>query len=299
MLFDVLDAEAEFAPYKVLIVPEDAVIDAALKAKIDAYLAKGGKLFICGEAAFDKEGAPLFDVGAEKGVPSEFQPDYVAPAKDFRPDFVETPFVMYFRGMRVKASKGAKSLGQVFDPYFNRDYRHFCSHQHTPNKPEPSGFDCGILNAKGNVLYLAHPVFRIYRGFGIVAVRQYVEKCLRLLAGEGSFSVRTNMPGGARVALTRQAKERRSLLHAFYGNTSQRGGRMKLPEGVENRTKEVEVIEELLPLIDLEFSVRTSSKPKSLPLEPQGVEIPFVYEDGAARFKLDKLLCHQLIALND
>jgi hypothetical protein len=156
MLFDVLDAEAEFAPYKVLIVPEDAVIDAALKAKIDAYLAKGRKASSYREITPGRlEKRARRSSRSARGRASsqaEFQPDYVAPARTYG-RFVEDPpprEPRYFPGMRVKASMGA-SASQVFDPYFNRDSA-FLFAQHTPNKPSPPVSDCGILNAKGSFL---------------------------------------------------------------------------------------------------------------------------------------------------
>ena len=102
-------------------------------------------------------------------------------APGIAPDFAKTPFVMYLSSRRVKAKAGV-SLGEVFDPYFNRDYRHFCSHQHTPNRPEPSGYDAGVMT--DDVLYFAHPVFSIYRSYGAVAVQAFVLNALRRFMGD-------------------------------------------------------------------------------------------------------------------
>jgi hypothetical protein len=296
ILFNVVDQHDEIKGYKLLIVPEDAVLDASMLKKINAHLAAGGKLVLCGKSAFDATGKPLFDFGVKSGTPSEFEPDYILPAEKVRPSFVKTPFVMYFRGMRVKAGKGAKSLGQVFDPYFNRTIEHYCSHQHTPPKTEPSGYDCGVL--KGNILYLAHPVFTIYRGFGAVAVRDYFFNALKLLLGEGFPSVEGNLPSAARVTLAKQAAKRRYVLHAFFANTSVRGGRIEMSGGnVVNRTNNVEVIEELLPLCDVELSVRVKEKVRKVVLEPEGKALDFTVEDGAIKFKLDRLLCHAMVSV--
>ena len=297
ILFDVVDQFSDFKGYKLIVVPEDAILDESLVKRIRSHVASGGKLMICGQAAFDANGKPLFDIGVKSAVPSDFEPDYILPSEDVRPSFVSSPFVMYFRGMRVKAGKGAKSLGQVYDPYFNRTYAHFCSHQHTPPKTEPSGYDCGLI--KGDILYLAHPVFTIYRGFGAVAMREYISNCIRKLLGKGFLSVETNMPSAGRVALTLQKEKRRYVLHSFFASTSMRGGKIQLSGGTtNNRSNGVEVIDELLPLVDLEFSVKVPGNVKKLTLEPEGVEIPFKLKDGAAVFKLDRLVCHQLVVLH-
>ena len=84
--------------------------------------------------------------------------------------------VMYVRSRRIRTTSGTP-LGEVYDPYFNRTYEHFCSHQHAPARPEPSGFHCGVQ--KGPVMYLAHPVFRLYAELGAVAHRAYALAALR------------------------------------------------------------------------------------------------------------------------
>jgi len=87
---------------------------------------------------------------------------------------------MYLPSRRIKV-RDAESLGKVFDPYFNRSFRHFCSHQHAPYRTEPSGFDAGAMS--GNVLYFAHPVFTIYRAFGMVYLQEFVLNAIRRFIG--------------------------------------------------------------------------------------------------------------------
>ena len=152
-LFGLIDRRMDFSPYKAIILPDDIRIDDELKAKLDAYLATGGKLVLSGESGIwkDRE-AFAFDLGAEYQGLSPTQPpqdeanrghDYVLPMPELRPSFVNTPQIMYSRSHRIRVTDG-QSLGQIFDPYFNRTWEHFCSHQHTPNRLEASGFDCGV-----------------------------------------------------------------------------------------------------------------------------------------------------------
>ncbi|HEY8966010.1 MAG TPA: alpha-amylase family protein, partial [Candidatus Methylacidiphilales bacterium] len=228
-LFALLDTEADFAPYKVLVLPDAIRIPegSALKAKLDAYLRGGGKLLLSGKSGLGADGKGfLFDVGAAHEGESPFSPDFLVPAEGFRAGFVGTPLVMYTRSERVRATTG-RSLGQVFDPYFNRAYDHFCSHQHTPNRPEPSGYDAGTISAAGNVAYLAHPVFSLYAGFGAVAHRDYVLAVLDALLG-AARTVRVSLPSQGRVTLRRQEKEKRSVLHLLHANKHLRGGKMNV-----------------------------------------------------------------------
>jgi hypothetical protein len=294
ILFDIIDVEMDFSKYKMLILPDDVIIDDELKKQLDSYLAQGGKLFLTGKSGLNAEETEfLFDVGAVMEGPSEFSPDYILPAEELRADFVDSPSVCYTRSYRVKVTDG-ESLGDIYDPYFNRSYKHFCSHQHTPNKLDASGFACGVM--KKNIMYLAHPVFIMYRGFGAVAVKQYVVNCIKKLLGNDS-SLTTNLPSTARVTLNKQAAENRSILHLLNANTILRGGQVSLSGGNLSRAGNIEVIEELLPLYNTEITLKTTEPVKIISLEPQGKALDFEQLGDAVRIKIDEFTCHQMIVL--
>jgi len=287
-LYDIVDGDADFSSYRMVVVPDDACIGPALRAKLDAYLAAGGRLFLCGRAGLTEDRAAfLFDVGAETDGVSEFEPDYVLPREDVRADFVSTPNVAYLGSQRVRVTTG-ESLGDVYDPYFNRTYRHFCSHRHTPNRPEPSGCACGVR--KGNAVYLAHNVFTLYHAFGAVAIRDYAVKAMRLLLGEARVEA-TGLPSTGRVTLMEQPEATRSVLHLLYANTVLRGGNIR-------GCAPIEVIEELTPLADIRVKVRARHAVSKVRLAPEGTALAFeTLSDGAIRFTVPSLLCHQMIEL--
>jgi hypothetical protein len=292
LLFDVLDGEMDFSKYKVLILPDDILINSGLKTRLDDYLQDGGKLFLTGQSGLshDLKGF-AFDVGASWHGQSEYKPDYILPCKQFRPSFVDSPIVMYLSSQRIKVTEG-KSLGQVYDPYFNRDFRHFCSHQHAPARSEPSGFDCGVRN--GNIMYLAHPVFSIYHNLGAVAYRLYIIKALRSLLDDVTLDV--NLPSTGRVTLMYQKEHNRYVLHLLYASTINRGsGRCISEDIVLSNTRNIEVIEEILPLYDVKVSVKMPEKVKNVICVPEGKRLDFVRNCGRIEFVLPKLQCHQMI----
>ncbi|MBT3381411.1 MAG: hypothetical protein HN742_36645 [Lentisphaerae bacterium] len=295
VLFDILDESMDFSGRKALLLPDDIRVNPELKAKIDAYLAQGSKLILTGTSGLNETGdAFLWDIGADFHGISDCQPDYVEAIEGVRPDFVGSPLVMYMNSCRIKATTG-QSLGQVSDPYFNRNYKHFCSHQHAPNKPEASGFDCGVIN--GNILYLAHPVFSLYRAYGAVAYRHYATNAIRTFLAN-DLTVSSNLPGTARLHLNRQDAETRYVLHLLYANTILRGGSMEMHGGTVRSTKPIEVVEELLPLHDVQVSVSVPEAVTKVTLEPQGENLAFEQADGAIRIALDAFTCHQMVVLH-
>jgi len=296
VLFDVLDTQMDFTSYKLLVLPDDVDVVPELEAKLNAFLKQGGKLLLTGESGIDTARGMLFDVGAEVGELSEFSPDYILPNEGLHADFVNRPMVMYGKSRRVTVTDG-ESLGEVYDPYFNRQWDHFCSHQHTPNRPEASGFSCGVR--KGNIAYLAHPIFSIYRSYGQVALRQYFEKALAsLLAEDRSISV-SGLPSTGRVSLMHQSEEQRYVLHLLYANTINRGGAVDLHGGnASGSQKSYEVIEDLLPLYDLSVELKLDQQVKSVSLEPTGEAIAFEQTKEVLKLQVPQLLCHQMLSLN-
>jgi hypothetical protein len=190
-----------------------------------------------------------------------------------------------------------ESLGEIFDPYFNRGFAHFCGHQHTPPRREASGFASGIHH--GNILYLAHPVFTIYRHWGAAAYKDYVVAALRRLLG-GEATLQTNLPSSARVSLMRQTAHHRTVLHLLHATPINRGGKMDVSGGnLIAHLPSVEVIEELLPIHDLEISLMPPNPIKRVTLEPQGIELPFTTEAGSCKIHLSSFACHQMIAFHE
>ncbi len=291
-LFDVIDAEADFSKYRLLILPNNVKIDSTLRNRLASYVAAGGKLLLSGSSGLDANGKFLFDVGAECEGLSPFRPDYACLNQAIGPDCVHTPMVMYLPSTRIKVTDGIK-LGDVYDPYFNRtDHQHFCSHQHTPYRPTPSGYAAAVR--KGNIMYLAHPVFSIYYGWGSVPMAEYARKAIRYLLGEPEII--TNLPSTARLTLMEQPEEHRYVLHLLYASTVNRGSGGNI-EGVQTRGS-IEVIEDLLPLHDVKVDIRPRREIKKVTLAPEGTGVLFnVDSSGRLNFKLERFTCHQMVVL--
>ena len=300
-LFGLVDRTMDFARYRALILPDDIRIDAELKAKLDAYIALGGKLILSGESGLWKDRAEFaFDLGAEYGSPSPCHPpereanrghDYLLPVPELRAPFVDVPQIMYERSHRIRATSGI-SLGQIFDPYFNRTWEHFCSHQHAPNREEPSGFDCGVRH--GSLLYFSHPVFRHYRAYGAVAYREFIVKAILLFLGD-TLTLSTNLLSTARISLTAQSEEKRHILHLLYAPTVSRGGKMQLSGGNLSGGSSIEVIEELPPLHDTEVTLRLPGPILSARTVPQGGDVPLEFDGDRVTLRLPEFSCHQMV----
>ena len=304
VLFDMLDSDSDFSRYRLLVLPDAIRCKGALLAKLRAYVAAGGKLLLSGTSGLDENRTRfLFDVGADTDGLSPFSPDYALPREGLRAPFASSPVVMHGcegipgggASQRLKVTDG-ESLGDVFDPYFNRAWNHFCSHQHTPNRPEASGFACGVR--KGGVAYLAHPVFALYAREGAAAVREYVLRVLRDLLGDPSAAV-GGLPSTGRMTLLDQPGERRSVLHLVYAPTAKRGG-IGAPD--------VEVVEDLPALHGVSVEIRRGvpsghggalAPARRARLVPDGKALPLMpLSGGGVRIALPPFSCHAMVELS-
>lgn len=302
-LFGLVDRSMDFAPYKALILPDEIRIDPELKAKLDAYVAGGGRLILSGESGlWSGRDEFAFDLGAEyEGLspihPADDEPhrghDYVLPVESLRAGFVRTPQIMYERSHRIRVRDG-RSLGDVYDPYFVRSWKHFSGHQHTPNLPEPSGYACGVR--KGSVLYFSHPVFRHYRQYGAVAYREFVTRSIREFLGD-SLTLETNLPSTARVTLTRQPEHDRYVLHLLYAPTISRGGVLQLSGGNLSAGRTVEVIEDLPEISDIMVTLRLPETVKQAKPYSKNANLTVESRGDPVKLSLDRFACHEMCSL--
>jgi len=274
--FDVVDAMADFSQYRMLLLPDTITLeDEALCTKVQAFVDGGGTLILSGTSGMNAEGTEfLIDVGAKPLGPSPWQPDYV----DMPDGPVRSPFVIYERAQRVRPRE-AKTLATAWRPYFNREARHFCSHQHTPPS-EPAGYPAAIAN--GKIVYFAHPVFTNYRNKGQQVARDYVWQVIESV--HGRLDVEVGLPSMGRVSLLRQECERRNVLHLLYAVPILRG-------------TNTQVIEDVVPIYNVPVSVRGTAS--AVTLVPSGEALPFEQVDGRIEFTVPKLELHQMVVLDD
>ncbi|MCQ2403600.1 MAG: hypothetical protein MJ202_07750 [Lentisphaeria bacterium] len=276
-LFDVLRADMDYSGYPMVILSEEDRLTEKEKADLQMYLSCGGKVMVAGEALRQLS----LDFGAEIGEKSELYPMYMLPKAEYRPEYLSSPVVCYAESIKLKVTSG-ESLGDIYEPYFNRTPQHFCGHCYTPNRLEASGLALGVR--KGNLCALSMTLFASYAEHGQVILKDFLVSVIAEMLGEKRIVV-TNLPSMARCYVTEDERNSRQVVHLLYANLLKRG------DGLE-------VVDELLPLCDISVSLQVRTrKARKVFLEPQHQEIPFTPADGHLSFKVDKFICHQMVAV--
>lgn len=273
-LFDVIDFESDLSKYKVIILPDVIRADIDFAKRLREFCDCGGKVLATGKSAlYENSNEFCLNLGAEWIKENPYKPDYFRPLEKIK-DMGDTGYIMYGNGEKIRCI--GNELGIRENPYFNRTRAHFCSHQHTPNSCEYGG--AGMTEGKDGI-YIAWNIFADYAQSGELHLKQMAIFALdRLL--DSAKTLKTNLPAQGIVTLMKQSD--RLICHLLYASPVKRGNG-------------IEVIEDIVPIYNVELAIKTDKKINKVYLAPQKEDIDFTYENGYISVKLDKIECHQMV----
>lgn len=273
-LFDIIDFESDLSKYKVVILPDVIRVNSDFAKRLRRFCDCGGKVLATGKSAlYEDNNKFCLNLGAEWVKDNPYNPDYFRPTEKIN-GMGDTGYIMYGKGEKIRCI--GNELGTRENPYFNRTRAHFCSHQHTPNSREYGG--AGITEGKDGI-YIAWNIFADYAQSGELHLKQIAVFALdRLLGFEKT--VKTNLPSQGIVSLMKQND--RLICHLLYACPIKKGNG-------------IEVIEDILPIHDIEVTVKIDKPISKVYLAPQKEDIDFINDNGYISIKLDKLECHQMV----
>ena len=273
-LFDVIDFESDLSKYKVIILPDVIRADIDFAKRLREFCDCGGKVLATGKSAlYENSNEFCLNLGAEWIKENPYKPDYFRPLEKIK-DMGDTGYIMYGNGEKIRCI--GNELGIRENPYFNRTRAHFCSHQHTPNSCEYGG--AGMTEGKDGI-YIAWNIFADYAQSGELHLKQMAIFALdRLL--DSAKTLKTNLPAQGIVTLMKQSD--RLICHLLYASPVKRGNG-------------IEVIEDIVPIYNVELAIKTNRKINKVYLAPQKEDIDFTYDNGYISVKLAKIECHQMV----
>ena len=274
----IIDETMDLSPYRLIILPDQARLDPGVRDKISRFLAQGGSILASYESGLDMNGERFaLDLGAECLGRSPWDVEYIEAGPEVARNLVTSPFLTYRGGMTCRPDQ-AQTLASTRAPVFNRTYAHFCSHR---NSPAGKKADWPAAIRHGNIIYLSHPLFSIYHEQGMRLHRDFVLNCLDLLYPDRLLTC--SLPSCGRANITWQEQENRHLLHLLYAAPVKRGN--------------VEVIEDIIPLTDVQVTFAVRQPPKTVRLVPEGMRLPFTSSGNRIAFTIPTLNMAQIVAV--
>lgn len=279
--FDVIDSEMEFEKYKVIIFPDKIRFDRKLADKVNRYVRAGGKIILSYASGLDSsdDRFVLDDFGITWLGEADYSPDFLVPEESIASGILESEHVMYEKGFKVAVSPRVEILAKIWNPYFNRSYKHFCSHFHTPVEKE-SDFP-GIVK-DGNVIYFTHPIFGSYQRHGARVYKQFVANCLKLLLEDKI--VKTNAPTTAHITVNYQPGHDRYVVHILH----------YIPE---RRTDAFDTIEDVIPLYNVNLSLKLPKIVTGAYLAPSREKLEVKTDGKHVSVTIPEVHGHQMVVL--
>jgi hypothetical protein len=280
--FHVVDRGSDLSPYQVVVLPDAVPVDEAFAERLRAFVAAGGKLLVTGTSGLDaaKNEFVLADLlGVSYRGPAPFAPDYMALGPELAIAGEPFAYVCELPGVQVEARAGAQALAHSGAPYFNRTWRHFCSHQYAPQERVT---DDPLIVQNNGVIYIARPLFSEYAESARRIHRDVIGAALARLLPRPRIGAH-NLPSTAIVTVRRQGED--VIVHLLHYVHQRRGSRG------------LDVIEDVLPLHDVELSVRVERAPSEAVLVPEHVAAAHSFADGYVQLRVPKVNGYQIVRL--
>ncbi|MHB1152670.1 MAG: alpha-amylase family protein [Eubacteriales bacterium] len=275
--FQVVILSDDLSKFDCLILPDNTRLDNESAAKLKDFIKNGGSVLLSGQSGLDKDGKEfMIDIGLEFVGKSVLDVDYMVLGEKLKEGLLESPFVCY-KAAYITKPVDCEVLAGIKEPYFKRTYGHYSSHQNTPNRldmsPQPS------IVKKGNIVYMAHEIFKLYYDHGAQIHRDIFVKALSLIYTKPVCEVK--MPSGGRMRFSNQTLKNRYVLNLTYAVPIKRG--------------RCEVVEDLIPIYNLPVIIRINEKIKRVYMALTNKELSFIQQNGELKVVVPEVECHQAV----
>jgi Hypothetical glycosyl hydrolase 6/Beta-galactosidase trimerisation domain len=295
--FDILDSTGDFNKYRLLILPDHIPVSADLARKLKEYVEAGGSILASYASGMDEQqngfSTDLFGVTLLTEGPRDSRGILVRGRIYERHDYCEyllpngaigrglpvTELAMYRKGMAISAAPGTETLAPLIGSWFDRTYRHFCSHRQTPSSRTVT--QPGIVQ-NGRCIYFSNPIFSQYDDNAPHWCKVLVLNAIERLLPDPL--VKHDGPSTLQVTVTHQPDHNRWVLHLLHF----------IPE---RRSKELDVIEDVIPLFNINLFVRTSRAVRQAVVEPDGLPISVTHHAPYAVCQIPRVEAHCMVSL--
>jgi hypothetical protein len=273
--FDVVPASAELTAYRVVIVPESTPVDAALAESLGKAQRAGTAVVLVGPAVQAVADAGRLPLPVELHGPSEFTNPFLH-REDVQTGGFDT--VAHGRPVRATAAEGTEVLARFVRPYFERTWDHFSGHSYTP--PDRLTDEVAVA-VKDRVVTITWPLLEAFADHGNEAYRELLGAALQKVLPDPLVVAGRPVHLETTVVQTPVS----TVVHLLSFIPSR-------------QTPALDLVHDPVPLVDVPVAVRSAAPPARVHLEPEGVDLDWVHEDGYVRTSVTSLHGHAMLVLD-
>lgn len=292
-----LDADT-LAGYQVLVVPNAVCLSAEEVEAIREFVRAGGGLVCTGKTSlWNERGEPGPDYQLRDVLGVSYVSDTAAYSKVYSRFDVDAPIARRLpadgfitsRGPLAKVElQGAEALARIVFPLTEPSADKFVNIMTNP-PAVPSAWPACTLHTfgKGRAVYFAGGIDRDYADLSFPELKWALSDAVRAAA---AAPLKVELKAPASVELTACEREEGGQLIVHLVNCQPEVGR----ELAHSR----HVIQEIIPVHDLELTLRLDRPIQGVRLEPGGEALPYEENGRAATVHIDELDCHRMVVID-
>ena len=244
--FDIVEPNADLARYRLLVLPDELLVDEQMATSLRAYVAGGGAILASHNALRVESTNTIWaeNLGIAYRGESPFAPAYLKLGPALGEGLPDYEYALYDGAAQWEPTRPDVVLAQLGEPLFQRGPAHYTSHAQTP-------FDhlteYAALVTEGRIGAAAFPLGASYYRHGYWIYREVFRRLLSRVLPERL--VETSAPLSAEVTITHQAAGEthpaRWMVHVVNFSPNRRS-----PEHCE-------YLEDPIPLRDVRISLHT------------------------------------------
>ncbi len=280
--FDVVSNTACWDKYKVLILPDNIVLDKEYAGRLKKHLEAGKTIVSSAFSGLDPiKGRFVLEKywGVKYLGANNFEPAYFSVYEKYASGLPEMPLCFYETGTEMEALDQKAIGAELIAPYYNVHWDGEYPFRYTP--PDKLSGKPALTVTK-QVAHFSHPIFAIYYNHAPLPIKKLLDNVLKKLFPEPMIKSE-NLPSFAKVMVT--AQPNRKIVHLLS----------YLPE---RRGKSIQMIEEPIELHNMRIAVRIDEKaPGKVYLAPGRTPLSFETVKGYAWINIPVIKGHALVVL--
>jgi hypothetical protein len=293
--FDVVEPDAAWERYRLIVLPETLQVDDALAQRLQAYVAGGGALIVSDRAGLlegnTNSTSWLESYGLCYEGPSPFKPAYAV--LDLRgsqnPRGVPSyEYALYEGASHWRVTEPAMSLAALGEPAFQRSAEHYTSHAQTPFD-HTTGYSA--VARSGSVALFGFPLGTSYYNHGYWVYRRMFQYALDEVLP--SRLVRSDAPISTEITVTHQAADAAQsrpecyLVHVVNFSA------------LRHTPKHPDFYEDPIALTDVTVTLDVQAHFTSARTVIAGQAVPLIQTgNGAVQFTLSRVPINEIVALD-
>lgn len=274
--FDYINYLDNIDKYKLIILPDKAILNEMMVGKLNKFTSNGGKILCTGTSGLVNKKFALDAIGAVYIDESEYDTRYIRLNEGEFANIPAIDHVLYFKGVKVSVSASGKVIANIVPPYFNRSYEHFCSHRQTP--PVPDASEEPAIIQSSNCIYISSPLFADFAYNGYKAYKDILVACIgKLLPVQ---LCEADLPVLSEVTL--REKTDGLVVHT-------------LSYAITRKCKAIDIIEDRIELSNKKYKIYSGFMPSKVSIVPEGKELDFSFDEGYVSYTVDYQCGHSMV----